>query len=107
MNISGKFFTRRNRLMALLACGLLLAGCDAWNNAFQVNDPNDVGEQIMQKHYMDGDIPAQQYQNEVKVFNPQAQLPGTTAANTSDGLDAAFPATNGTLTTTQLKPGSP
>jgi N-acetylneuraminic acid mutarotase len=81
------FTTRHScrKLAAVLIAGaLLLAGCDAFNNAWynasKVDDSNGPGEQSMDQHYLNGDINAQQFNEQVKVFNPQAQLPASTSS---------------------------
>jgi hypothetical protein len=73
------FTTRHScrKLAAVLIAGaLLLAGY----NASKVDDSNGPGEQSMDQHYLNGDINAQQFNEQVKVFNPQAQLPASTSS---------------------------
>jgi len=63
----------------LLAGALLLAGCETINNAWykaqHVDDTSELGEQSMDRHYLNGDINEQQFRQQVKVFNPNAELP--------------------------------
>jgi surface antigen len=102
-----KFHSRHGRVALLLAGALALAGCDAWNRAWKLDDSNDLGEQIMQKHYLNGDMNAQQYNSEVKVFNPAAKAPGTTDAGQTNGLDAAFPGASDSTVVAPPKSASP
>lgn len=72
------------RWIAALIAGLLfLAGCDSFNDAYykaqHTDDDSALAEQSMDRHYLNGDINAQQFQQQVKVFNPNAQLPETTS----------------------------
>jgi hypothetical protein len=63
----------------LLAASLLLAGCDSFNNAWykasHTDDTSELGEASMDRHYLNGDISEQQFHEQVKVFNPNAQIP--------------------------------
>ena len=74
----------RQRLVAALIAGLLfLAGCDSFNDAYykaqHTDDDSTLAEQSMDRHYLNGDLNAQQFQQQVKVFNPNAKLPESTS----------------------------
>jgi hypothetical protein len=85
---------RRLRAAALLASLLGLVGCDAFNEAYynaqHTDDNAALGEQIMDQHYLNGDLTPDQFHQQVQVFNPDAQLPPNPAP--PDATDATKPA---------------
>ncbi len=86
---------RRRWAVALLAVSLWLAGCDAFNEAYynaqHTDDNAALGEQLMDQHYLNGDLTPDQFHQQVQVFNPDAPLPKNPNSTPPKAADSTQP----------------